>query len=457
MKIIYLCSAFLILFFIGCNNWIENPKRLSESTEKDSVQILKKYPYPEKTNKIYFSSDGALLVGSSDGKFYKSMDDGNTWQKTGEMISLGEVNCFLECEESVTKKKYVFAGTENGIYISENGGSSWREALTTSNSDEKVKVYFFETTSNILLKKDTVIAYGWDGTNNKFKLCLGESNWSREVLSSTIPYKMTSRSVFISPINPLAPDIGVYTNYLYGCSNGTEFYSYRIENPSNSNVFRITSLRKYTAAGVIYSSLYASDKLFYATNKGIIIVDGFTENLIQKSMEGFDVRTLLIKDDIMIAGTDLGLFYSSDNAVSWQTMYISTKTENIKEVFLYKNKLFIIKNDGEVLIGSFYKYDNESLFSPVLIEPKDNSEIQNSNITFSWKKIEKNANSIFALQISPSPDFKQDETTSIENIDKQFCLVPQLKANSQYYWRIITYNFYKTNNSMPAFSFRTKQ
>ncbi len=67
-----------------------------------------------------------IFAGNTEGKVYRSLDNGISWQR---ILNLYETNNAYKIYSLTVNDNNVFVGTQKGIYLSRDNGSTWREAL----------------------------------------------------------------------------------------------------------------------------------------------------------------------------------------------------------------------------------------------------------------------------------------------------------------------------------------
>ncbi len=70
--------------------------------------------------------DGYILSGNWGGGIYRSTDDGNSWVRINETMSVNYIWSLLVDGEKI------YAGTDNGIYVSWDNGATWEQKLSGS-------------------------------------------------------------------------------------------------------------------------------------------------------------------------------------------------------------------------------------------------------------------------------------------------------------------------------------
>jgi hypothetical protein len=451
MKIIYTMSCFLFLFLSCCNNWEENPVSSQTQTNTDSIEIIIKLPYPEKTNKIFFLSGNNQLVGSSDGKFYKSTDDGKTWIKTGEIGSPVRINSFFVHEMSSTKQKYIYAGAENGIYVSSDMGSSWKVSYTGLNG-LKTNIAFFEVKTNIITQVDSLYAFGFDGTNNVFITKDNGKNWSAAVFRN-LNGKITGK---LSHIESIPGRITLTSNYdLYFAFKGNMNYLEVINGPMevmpNYFSYQIINLNKtYEFTSVIYK-----DNYFFASSKGGIY-RGFKNNWELIALHNLNVNHITFINGSLFASTDEDIYLSNDFGTSWNKLSLGYKSESIGEIMPDKERILIIKSDGGVFSINIKNTNEENIFAIYDVSPKKGDYCVSRNVKLKWDDWKKSDQVFYHIEISTEPQFQHDMTESHEGLTDNFYQCSNLEGNTKYYWRVFKYTLFKKNQTAQTNYFTTE-
>lgn len=426
------------IFLVGCNNWKNNVVN-TVVEETTSPGLIYKMNYPPGASILSFLSDGTMFLGTKDGKFYKSVDNGVSWSLKGATKDPAAVNSFYYFEEGSgsTLAKYIVAGTKNGIYISFDLGDSWQISLSEiSATGEYPDIYCFYKDFDPFLNKNILLAFGGDGVNNKFVTPDHGKSWIKSNIASYVKSKVTAllyQEVKIREYGTL--------NLHFGTSDSVKPYI----------IFIQSYLSVYTTVGGYYfepnnnvNNIIAGYKSIYmaGTNKGI------AEGNIQR--EFWDVKSLLNKsvysilqtnDGLYFAGTNKGWFYSKNDGVTWQELNTGANKEVVRKQVIFKNKIYFITDNGTVFSTDIPRKIDATVFLPVLSFPEDGSVGVSSSPVLTWYNW-RNAPATYSLQISKDISFPDNSTETIDYIYGLSYSAKNLNRGTKYYWRIKAYNLF---------------
>ena len=138
---------------------------------------------PTNGNVVYVltgSGDGGGLVSqygsspSSDG-VYKSTDGGVSWSKTGDLYTGSSTFIGRRLTVSGSSGNILIAATNQGLYRTENGGTSWEQVRTGSHWDVKYKpgddnIVYATTSNNILYSNSSGDLSTWSTATTDFSI-----------------------------------------------------------------------------------------------------------------------------------------------------------------------------------------------------------------------------------------------------------------------------------------------
>ncbi len=442
-----------MLFLIGCDNWTENPGESAGVIETNNHGTIQKLSYPEKTYKIYFRSDGTILVGSSDGKFFKSSDDGKTWQQTGEINSREAINCFFEYEENSTKKKFIYAGTEDGIYISDDGGQTWKESLGRDENANPTKVYLINLSKNYSNNIDSILAFGSGGKYNLFCSVDNGKSWERLGFQKQYNSRIKTKIEYLLPINGYLS----YRRVLYGVYYPLQMQVFRLEYIVNqmTSSFSMSVFPLY--GDYEFNSMLFTGTFAIAGSNNGIYKEATNSSLWQFSgLRNYKVNKLIYTGSMLIAATDSGIHYSTDNSVTWRSFNPGWKAGKWKEIYQRDNYFYIINEAGETYKLEISSSADDPVYNPLSVTPADGAGNVKTDVTLSWNDWQINGEYIYALEISTDPLFPEGTTEFHDYIYKPYYECKGLKNKTRYYWRLYKYTLFKKIETVNTYSFVTQ-
>ncbi len=226
---------------------------------------------------------------------YRSLDGGATWTGFRNYF----VNTYVRSlAVNPHHPDSVFCGTNDGIYLSTNGGITWHEKLATTTSVRALAIHPVKT---------AVIYAGANGLG-VYKSIDGGATWN------TINLGLTNSNVRDIALHPTQPETllaatgtggGVHRSF-----NGGLFW----------NQVPDTTATNGAAEQIQYDRLDPNRIYVAELDRGVIrSVDGGNTWLrINLGLTSFRCRSLSVVDTLRYVGTeDAGVFYSTLNTPSW--------------------------------------------------------------------------------------------------------------------------------------------
>jgi ligand-binding sensor domain-containing protein len=338
-----------------------------------------------------FATDGVdVYTGSRSGQIYKAPTNGNTWTNT-----TNDMPSFFNLGAITIKSPYIFASSDQGVFVSNNNGQNWSSLNVLQFSFNSPFAFTLAT------KGETVYAGMTNGvyvsTNNGASWAVkSQLSQSRILnlttvnsnlyaingsLSSTIQTVFLSTnnadswlSIYSSSNNPLPNAVtAIGSNIFIGTAIGIQLSSnngatWTAVNPSATQ-------RNVTSFAVNGNTLYAgtTDGGIYLSNN-----NGTTWQAVNEGLSTKNITKLIIAGAYLYAGTDIGVFKRPLNE-------LTVKNNEPNEVFNctispnpVSNSLII--NTSDALIGKKYAINNilgETIKSDVLTNDKTELNVQN--------------------------------------------------------------------------------
>jgi len=242
---------------------------------------------------------GIVVNGTPPGSvgLYKSLDSGKTWAPSANgMINGTPVYCFTQ------KDGNIFAGTDDGVYMSTNNGSNWNKPSTVL--DER-------TISCFCVNGNTLFA-GIYGAS--FETGLGVYASTNNGLTwNTVNYGFPPQTTIYSMVN--------FNGYIFGTSNDGEVYrttnngalwlSVRGEIPTFYNpVYAIARFGNNMIVG-------CNDGIFLTTNQG---QNWFSQNQGIRPGSQFQRNAIIQCGNYVFAVANIGIHRRDLNQVSIQNI-----------------------------------------------------------------------------------------------------------------------------------------
>ncbi|MCU0373609.1 MAG: hypothetical protein MUE56_10255, partial [Ignavibacteria bacterium] len=236
--------------------------------------------------RCFLVTPSAVHAGTNGHGTLYSTDNGIHWYSSGNVgLTNQSVNCFI------LKGTNIFAGTNAGVFLSTNSGTSWF-GVNTGLGNSTVKTFaligstlFAGTTGGIYQTTDngalwTYVGYG-----------IGNSNINSLLVLNSILYAGTAGG-------------GVFKS----TDNGNTWSS------ANFGLINQTVNILFASGNIIYAGTSASpntDGVFKTTNFGV--------NWSLSGLKNRNVYSLKINSSYLYAGTDSGVYRSSNSGVNWSS------------------------------------------------------------------------------------------------------------------------------------------
>jgi ligand-binding sensor domain-containing protein len=316
-----------------------------------------------------------LFAGTDGGKIYRSANNGNSWTEINNGLTCTGVKAFTAITDG-TGKVNIMAGTNNGIYLSANNGEKW-EAINTGISNVKVTSLtsvsngnlfaassdngFYLTNNNgaswksintglttknvsaiTVCPNGNLIAGTYAGT---FLSTDNASNWVADQTGLTYKY---INCLLMNGTNIFA---GTSGNGLYVSANNGQSWAWVAGAPkaaistllassdgkggsnlyagtiyaglyrSVNNGIDWTPVGTSNWAAVVYSVAVCDTSIFVATpGNGVLFISKHATDWtkVNNGLTSKNVHSLLAIDNNIFAGTDDGIFSTTDNGLNWK-------------------------------------------------------------------------------------------------------------------------------------------
>jgi len=263
-----------------------------------------------------FLNDEYLFAGTNDG-LYRSNDDGDNWEAVGEVF-----NGYAKTVSSIiTVEDTLFVGTFDGIFRSNDNGESWIaiNKETDKEGEEEGRVsrvkslvfqdgYLFAATSSLVYDPD---GGGYSPSDGVYRSDNYGGNWKRV----NGKFRPNSNQYGIKILSLAVHGNNIYTGTeygLFGSSDYGETWQIEVENINDESIY--------------FKDLVSSGNYLYAgTEGGLYRTSDNGINWLETDVKRYlIVNALEVKDNYLLAGTDDGVYSSTDNGSNWTSMYEGT-------------------------------------------------------------------------------------------------------------------------------------
>ena len=245
----------------------------------------------------------------------------------------------------------LYAGTDNGIYLSTDKGASWTGLTNTSTNEIVVKSNGTNGINIFATLSDTAVYLSADSCKTWTRVFHGGYIIVNHLVTASFVTALSIKdsSVFMGMYN------GPYNYFYRSTNNGATWDSLDIKEPSNLNGFGLPGL------AVIDSSILASDgiNLYRSTDNGAswaTIPNGFPKN----SFGNPTVYSFAVEGNSLFACTVVGIFSSTDKGTSWTLMNKGLNVSAANPLTVYGENIFFAGSNGYYL---FRSTDNGSTWS----------------------------------------------------------------------------------------------
>lgn len=269
------------------------------------------------------SSGNDLYVGTYGNGVFHSSDNGDSWKE----INSGLENSYLTSFSNsvISDGSEVYLGSMNGFYYSSDSGKNWINKKYKSENLPYSRNLPFST---VIKKENIIYAGSWNESGVIITSDNGDTWQSKSNGVSSASVGLASDGVNLFSIN--SDKDGFYFS-----SDGGENW-----------------IQKYTTTNLNYYSIhYKNNKLLIGGEYGVLLSSvnkGDSWNKLEIS-SNFDEKTILYSIETIgsniFAGTNQGLYFSSDNGNNWVI-----KNDGLKSKWIMSLK---IKGDT-IYAGSYY-------------------------------------------------------------------------------------------------------
>ncbi|NUN09478.1 MAG: T9SS type A sorting domain-containing protein [Ignavibacteriaceae bacterium] len=282
------------------------------------------------SNAYHVSSDGINVYLGTENGLYRSVDDGASWVR---LVLEGEtVHTAI-----VAGNGNIMAGTrDHGIFTSTNNGTSWINSGVLASMSSRAVLSF-----------DNTLIAGNDGQNG---VMISRNNGNSFTEFNCLDYSYVNCLVkrggdIFAGTTPYVPQKGGIFK-----SSDTGFSWTRIGLP-NISVTAIAFSGTHLFAGTIYEGVYRTSD------------DGITWAQVQNGLPSTWIRSLAYFNNTIYAGTQVGLYASTNNGSSW--VLNGFQNVPVTSLAVYNGKLFAGTESGVHLLSGINNWSLTSLYGAV--------------------------------------------------------------------------------------------
>jgi len=282
-----------------------------------------KFNGPLPTAALTVDSEGTLYAGSLGGNVYKSSDGGHTWTPGSLQLPNNDFPRIM----AVSSRGIITLRTESGAtYSSADQGGKW-----TKSSAKEIKGGLAKLVESAL----DLPAVDLDGFEYRLDPDAGV------LRSAPASAEWESINQYSSTLQATALAIDAEGRLLIGTEGGHLLQS-------ADHGLTLESIRSFTEPRGVTSIVASGNSIVVGTYGGIYVSDNLGLNWTAATVTAVGIRT--IESDpagIVFAGTmGGGIFRSSDNGVTWQTVNTGLTPVNVTDIAIGKS--------GQMLAGTVF-------------------------------------------------------------------------------------------------------
>lgn len=354
----------------------------------------------------------------------------------------------------------ILAGTNYGIYFSNDNGKYWQKDYNSFSQSIIVDV-IQDQSGNLYLTT----------TSQAFVYKVSDGEWHNIVPNLNSGFSglaIDSRNDLYLWSGGLYKTTNMGSNWL-PINKVTSETFYKIHIDKNDNIYIATAEGLFFSNnfGVSFSKIFNGDVRFIlSTNNSSLLISTTLNKVLYRSNDngqswntikvGSDrkINTIYqLPDGSILSGSDEGVFYSSDDGLSWSAVGGISSQYSITDIGYNNGYVFVGCYNRGILRGN---YNIVALLNPpLLVSPSDQSINVSINPTLTWSQV--NSAISYSIQISTDPSFypivffsQSGITTTSKQIEGLF------SYNTKYYWRVNATDGNSTSSWSDVWSFTTQ-
>ncbi|MFC2130078.1 T9SS type A sorting domain-containing protein [Bacteroidota bacterium] len=309
-----------------------------------------------KDNNIYLGKKIDFMSNPPEPNIFISDDKGKSWRGITDTIS-GIAKCNISC--FAFKDTLIFAGTNDGVYISSDNGENWTEKsegiIWGDITDIHVvgDLVFTGTSSGLYYSTDN--GESWilrqSGLKNGYVLSIKSYDdkifvGSAGGLFISTDYGERWNSISTGLSGGFVWDIteeygrlyaGMYEKGIYFSDDGGDYWAVLSKLYKNYSIYKIA-----VQDSNIYAGLYMPGGLLFSNDSG----NNWKRAVDTNGLKNQRVDCFEFDGNKIYTGTWQGVYYSEDNGISWKSAY--TNLEN--------RRVTSLKISGDNILAGTYQY-----------------------------------------------------------------------------------------------------
>ena len=298
------------------------------STDNGATWVSRSVGLPSSSVESFFLNNGNLYAGLGNGRVYLSSNSGQNWISRSNGLGSRAVEGFASAGN------YIFAGTHTGVYRIPISGTIWSPVNSGLGSTPQVnslivsddKLFAGIELNPKGLYFTTNLGDNWGEQNSGLTYgrlnCLngtGNSIYTADWIFGTSIYKTDNNSsswTNTGSVNSsgVLNSIAFKSPYIFAATSGDGIYR------SPDSAFNWNRISPVDIPSTIYEIIIKDEFVFaVSAESGIFRTsnDGNNWISVNNGLTSFYIRDITISGNNLLAGTGGGIFYSSDNGISW--------------------------------------------------------------------------------------------------------------------------------------------
>lgn len=290
-----------------------------------------------------FASDNTVFAGTDNG-VYKSTDGGSSWTQVNNGLTTTDVRS-MAISPNFASDNTLFAGTwGGGLFKSTDGGGNWS---SVNNGITSNNIYTVAFSTNYAVD-DTVFAgaHGGADPGGVYKSTDSGANWAEA--NNGIPNNSNVQAIAFSPnyANDSQVYVGIYSRGIYKSTNGGASWV-KADSIGNTNAQSIVMSPDYAVDNTVYAAT-RSGGVFKSTDGGATWTQ-INNGITNTNALSIDISPNYPVDDTLIVGTwGGGIFKTTDGGAGWEPINAGLSTVNIYSVAVSPDYV----NDGTFFAGT---------------------------------------------------------------------------------------------------------
>lgn len=304
---------------------------------------------------INHTATGALVT-ISNGGIFRSTNNGTTWTRVNSGIASTDISMRALTQDASGK---LFVNSAQRVYTSTDGGLSWTQTTTVTNSffGSVIKVspangniFISNSSSNQILRStdggQTFNATTFSASNITDMEVNSSGHVIVAVFGQSALYITTNNGTGWSPMSSGSytgfPTLNVSHSYRIAIDNANNLYALTDTGPYKlaSGATAWSSIKGTLTETFFYGNIFASGANVYLTNNGVsklFTFDGLAWNAgVLYPFTGLDITSFLPKSstEFYIGVTSLGVYKSTDSGASWASSSGGIKGFSYSDLYL---------------------------------------------------------------------------------------------------------------------------